>query len=81
MKLLIHTGPLRTKLNSMAVECFERAKCAACEFGNVNLRPDKIKATKKILHLIKISRKIIFFLERWCNKIIISYGKHVTSIK
>ena len=35
------------QVNSKAVVNCERPKCAACEFGKGNLRPNKVNTTKK----------------------------------
>ena len=44
---LIHTEYLKVQGNSKEVANCERPKCAACEFGNVHRRPNKVNTIKK----------------------------------
>ena len=44
---LIRTGRLKLQGNSKAVVNCESPKCAACEFGKVQHRPNKINTIKK----------------------------------
>ena len=43
---LIYTGHLKLRVNSKAVDNYERPKCAACESLKGNCQPDKINTTK-----------------------------------